>query len=535
MSVTEAQSPNPARKPTGWQRLSRQVVLRAMLALVLANALGLVWLGSQTPPMAEVWGLGWGGLAQHEWSLGMAVLCVLMALGAQWRERGLLWQHGLMASSLTALVACQVAVVPQRIDLPLNVCLLLCLLTVYQRWPLIVAACGVFVVQQLALHGSQAPALLLAVWVLQAAYLAWATGQHAVVEGERFEIDFLLRAMGKDGPIRLNMEVLRADSVPGQRLKLVQQRMREAVRQMRQTTGSIEHAADVLSNSGDELTARTHQTASGLRDAALCLEQINVIVQSSAKASSEARAMASQATQMANHGGDLVGQVVSTMREIDQSSRRITDIIGVIDQIAFQTNILALNAAVEAARAGDQGRGFAVVASEVRTLALRSSEAAREIKSLINASVETVSAGSKLVDDAGLTMQDIVAAVRGVGEVFDRLSADSNEHAGSIDVVTQSVKELDAVTQENLQVSERTSQIAIELLGHAASMTEALMAFRLGDDASFLAPAHRAQSPAAPHGAPGRQAAPKVSPSAPRARPEPAAGSAPAAAGIEFF
>jgi methyl-accepting chemotaxis protein len=506
--------------------MSRRWMLRAVMGLVLANALGLAWLGSQT--LVDAPGAGWLPWAPSAWSLAVAALCVCMALGAQWRERGLWWQHGLMALSLTALVACQIALAPQRADLPLNVCLLLCVLTVYQRSWLLLGAATLFVGQQLALQGAAVSPLLPAVWALQAAYLAWAAGQQAVAESERFEIDFLLRAMGKDGPIRLNMEVLRADSVPGQRLKQVQQRMREAVRQMRQTTGSIEVAADVLSSGGDELTARTHQTASGLRDAALCLEQINVIVQSSAKASSEARAMASQATQMANHGGDLVGQVVSTMREIDQSSRRITDIIGVIDQIAFQTNILALNAAVEAARAGDQGRGFAVVASEVRTLALRSSEAAREIKSLINASVETVGAGSKLVDDAGLTMQDIVAAVRGVGEVFDRLSADSNEHAGSIDVVTQSVKELDAVTQENLQVSERTSQIAVELLGHAASMTEVLMAFRLGDDASFLSPPSRVQRPAAP-------TPPSMQTPAPRARRETTESSMPAAAGIEFF
>jgi methyl-accepting chemotaxis protein len=170
------------------------------------------------------------------------------------------------------------------------------------------------------------------------------------------------------------------------------------------------------------------------------------------------------------------------MREIASSAHRITDIIGVIDTIAFQTNILALNAAVEAARAGESGRGFAVVAAEVRMLAQRSSEAAREIKSLIGESVATVRHGTDLADQAGSAMTQLVEAVQRVGSVFQSLTEDSLEHAQGIDVITASVRELDAVTKENVHVAERTGEIAAQLLTEAVRVAELLGSFRLGDD-----------------------------------------------------
>jgi methyl-accepting chemotaxis protein len=372
------------------------------------------------------------------------------------------------------------------------------------------------------------------------AYTAWCTEQS---EAERFEIDFLIRAMGSDGPIRLNLDVLRADTSVGQRLKHVQQRTASAIRQVHSLIEGVQSASDVLRQGSDELKGRTDSTAAGLRDAAMCLEQINVIVQTSAQASVEARTMAAHATELANNGGHQVRQVVSTMQAISQSSSKITDIISVIDGIAFQTNILALNAAVEAARAGEQGRGFAVVAAEVRSLALRSSEAAREIKSLIGASMQTIEAGVKQVNLTGSTMEDIVVAVRRVGEVFEQLSADSHEHAGGIDVVTQSVKELDQVTQQNIAVAERASGVATELTDHAEQMTEVLSAFKLGGivPVESLAVTRAAVAPRAPRVAVAAAApTPLITHLAtpPVSRTPAPASSAAApkeAAGIEFF
>lgn len=303
---------------------------------------------------------------------------------------------------------------------------------------------------------------------------------------ERFELEFLVNAKGREGTIRLNLDVVRTDSPVGSRLKMVQERMTKAMRRVRDAVFSLHGAAQEVGSSSEELLSRTDQTANGLRDAALSLEQINVIVQDSARASREARELSCEAIKSATQGGAVVAQMVHTMQEIEQSSHRITDIISVIDSIAFQTNILALNAAVEAARAGEQGRGFAVVAAEVRMLAGRSSEAAKEIKQLISASMETVERGTRQASEAGAAMTELVGSVERVGKVYESITADSSEHAQGIDVVTLSVKELDEVTRQNLHVAERSREIANELELQAAELAEVLSAFRLGDDAALM-------------------------------------------------
>ncbi len=399
------------------------------------------------------------------------------------------WARPLLPAVLVAQVG---LLMPVSIEAYFGIFLTLGVLPLYRDWRLIlvagVALAVVHAAQPMHGAGNVSSVWLYAAMTSQMAYLIGVAYFRQRREAERFEVNFLIRAMGDDGPIRLNMDVLRADSSTGKRLKHVQGRMGEAIRQMRESTEGVKRASGVLSAGSTELNERTHSTANGLRDAAMCLEQINVIVQTSAKASLEARTMASHATELATQGGDQVAKVVDTMHQIGHASNKITDIIGVIEGIAFQTNILALNAAVEAARAGEQGRGFAVVAAEVRSLAMRSSEAAREIKSLIGASSQTVESGTELVNAAGATMVEIVAAVRRVGEVFDQLAGDSHEHAGGIDVVTQAVKELDVVTQQNIAVAERSSAIAHELLEHARCMTEALKPFKLGGASGVTAP-----------------------------------------------
>ncbi len=416
-----------------------------------------------------------------------------------------------------------------RAESYVGVILLGCLLPQYRDWKLVVSA-GV---AALAFHllwsvhqpGHAQTAAAVGILTLQYGYMAYTARRDAIHERERFELAFLIHAMGADGPIRLNLDVLRADSTVGKRLKHVQARMADAIRQVQDAIDGVQRASGVLSQGSAELSDRTHSTASGLRDAAMCLEQINVIVQTSAQASTEARTMAARATELADHGGEQVKKLVETMQDIAQSSGRITDIISVIDGIAFQTNILALNAAVEAARAGEQGRGFAVVAAEVRSLALRSSAAAQEIKSLITNSMQTVESGVKQVTTTGETMGEIVDAVRGVGSVFERLSADSHEHAGGIEVVTQSVKELDAVTQQNTAVAEASSNIAVELMEHAKKMSDVLSAFKLGGASAKADPTSFAVATSAkPARAPSAETRAQVT------SPKPAE-----AEGVEFF
>ena len=210
------------------------------------------------------------------------------------------------------------------------------------------------------------------------------------------------------------------------------------------------------------------------------MEQITSTVKNNADTARKAATLAGSASQAAVKGGEVVGQVVTTMQDISAASRKITDIISVIDGIAFQTNILALNAAVEAARAGEQGRGFAVVASEVRSLAQRSAEAAKEIKALIGASVEKVENGTQLVSNAGQSMEDIVAHVQRVSDLIGEISSATGEQTIGISQVGEAVMQLDQVTQQNAALVEQSAAAADSLRHQAARLSEIVSVFRLG-------------------------------------------------------
>jgi methyl-accepting chemotaxis protein len=412
-----------------------------------------------------------------------ALLGLGLALLLRWRLPGSLASR-LGISLLAALMATAIEVWAPHVlserasgaAMPV----LLALLLPYRDWRVLVLAGGANAFARVLLGRADTTNILLLIALTAGlALLARRMEQEA---SERFELEFLVNAMGREGPIRLNLDAVRAESKVGARLKQVQLRMADALGLVRTATMGIHHVSKELGLGAVDLRERTEQTVRGLEDAAMSLDQINVIVQESARASGEARKLAGDASQLAERGGTVVKRLVTTMQDIDVSSRRITEIIGTIDGIAFQTNILALNAAVEAARAGEAGRGFAVVAAEVRMLAGRSSEAAREIKQLITASLETVARGTREAELAGSTMNEVVGSVVGVGRAFETLTADSAEHAASIDVVTASVKELDEVTTRNVAVAVRTSEIATELLQEAARLAEVLSSFRLGND-----------------------------------------------------
>jgi methyl-accepting chemotaxis protein len=211
------------------------------------------------------------------------------------------------------------------------------------------------------------------------------------------------------------------------------------------------------------------------------MDGLTLTVQHSADNARQASALAASASSVAQRGGAVVTQVVATMQEIDASSKKIADIIGVIDGIAFQTNILALNAAVEAARAGEQGRGFAVVASEVRSLAQRSAEAAKEIKGLIGTSVDKVESGTRLVTDAGATMEEIVQSVRRVADVISEITAAAAEQSAGIAGVNQAIGDLDQMTQQNAALVEESAAAAESLRDQADSMKQAVSVFKVAD------------------------------------------------------
>jgi methyl-accepting chemotaxis protein-2 (aspartate sensor receptor) len=266
----------------------------------------------------------------------------------------------------------------------------------------------------------------------------------------------------------------------------MQDRLRALVGDIRHSADSIQTASTEVAVGNQDLSQRTEQTASSLQQAASSMTQLTSTVNQSAEAASQANQMAGSASAVALRGGEVVSQVVSTMNDINQSSRKIADIIGVIDGIAFQTNILALNAAVEAARAGEQGRGFAVVAGEVRSLAQRSAEAAKEIKGLIGSSVDRVEAGSRLVGDAGSTMNEIVASVQRVSGIIGEITAAAAEQSAGIGQVSSSVGQLDQMTQQNAALVEQSAAAAESLKGQAARLAQLVSVFRLQRDSNYV-------------------------------------------------
>ncbi|WOB06034.1 methyl-accepting chemotaxis protein [Piscinibacter gummiphilus] len=263
------------------------------------------------------------------------------------------------------------------------------------------------------------------------------------------------------------------------RLQAMQASLASVVSAVRSNSESVATASSQIAQGNADLSQRTEEQASALQQTAASMEQLGSTVKQNADNARQADQLATDASAVANRGGMVMGQVVDTMKDIDARSKRIADIIGVIDGIAFQTNILALNAAVEAARAGEQGRGFAVVAGEVRSLASRSAEAAKEIKGLIGASVERVEQGTALVDEAGRTMGEVVGAIQRVSQIVAEISAASAEQSAGVSQVGEAVTQMDQVTQQNAALVEESAAAAESLKGQAQQLVKVVSVFRL--------------------------------------------------------
>ncbi len=327
-------------------------------------------------------------------------------------------------------------------------------------------------------------------------------------------------------------------------LQAMQASLARAVTQVRHGSESVATASIQIAQGNQDLSQRTEQQASALQQTAATMEELGSTVTNNSQAARQANQLAMGASAVAVKGGAVVGQVVETMKGINDSSRRIADIIGTIDGIAFQTNILALNAAVEAARAGEQGRGFAVVAGEVRSLAQRSAQAAKEIKGLINASVERVEQGTSLVDQAGTTMQEIVAAIQRVTDIVGEISSASEEQSSGVAQVGQAISQMDQATQQNAALVEQSAAAAESLKQQAQQLVQAVAVFKLD---ARTAPASATPGVAAAPAMPGDYAGverrgpnrainvARIAPAAAAARPPApaAARPAPAATGTD--
>ena len=369
--------------------------------------------------------------------------------------------------------------------------------------------------------------LLIVGWMAYAISTSIVLGVHRAVKAldamAQGDLSIPIRINGKD-------EI----SVLLQTLSRMQAQLVSVVSSVRRGSESVALASAEIAQGNQDLSARTEGQASALEETAASMEQLNSTVRQNADNARQANQLAQSASCVATQGGEVVQDVVRTMKEINESSARIADIIGVIDSIAFQTNILALNAAVEAARAGEQGRGFAVVASEVRALAGRSAEAAREIKGLISTSVERVEAGSALVDRAGQTMAEVVQSIQRVTDIMGEISAASSEQSRGVDQVNEAVTQMDQTTQQNAALVEEMAAAASSLNAQAQELVSTVAVFQLGAQGAGAgsrppAPRPQAAAPRVSAAKPAPQAAPRPTAKPALARPAPAPKAPPAA------
>jgi methyl-accepting chemotaxis protein len=398
--------------------------------------------------------------------VGGSVLCAAGLLA--WRlAPGSLGSRLVLAAALMSMTALHIQLGRGTLEFHFGVFVVLGVLLVYMDWRPIVLAAALVAVHHIVFDRLQA-----AGWAVyctpSASFLKVLLHALYVVVQTAVEV-YVAVWMGR---------VTHAAQTSAEAQQLTLTRLQAAMQTSSDSVASIETASSEIATGNANLSQRTEQTASQLQRATNSMQQLSLAVQDSAESAANANKLAATTAAAAERGGQVVSQVEAKMEDITTSSRKIADIISVIDGIAFQTNILALNAAVEAARAGEQGRGFAVVASEVRSLAQRSASAAREIKTLIGTSVENVEIGSRLVGEAGGTMREIVEGVRTVAGIIDKISRSTADQSGGIVSVKDSVSELDQMTQQNAALVEQSAAASRSLREQAQRLAQAMSSLK---------------------------------------------------------
>ncbi|GAA4421952.1 methyl-accepting chemotaxis protein [Acidovorax lacteus] len=457
---------------------------RVLLAAIVVSALTAVVLGARFVESAVAWTAA-GAL------LAVAIVAFVMA-------QGTLASRMVLAFVQSSMVALHIQLAQGMTEFHFGVFVTLAILLVYLDWRPIVFAAVLFAVHHVLFDRLQAAGwglycltepdfgrvVIHAVYVvIQTALetmMAVALGRTAA-QGQ--ELRQLVTVVDRPDGIALAEAVaVPVTTGPARSLQATLRRMESAVALVRQSAHHVETACAEIATGNGHLSDRTEQQASALQQASASMEELGVTVRLNADNARAANQLAMSASGVAADGGNVVAEVVQTMKGIHDSSAKIADIIGVIDGIAFQTNILALNAAVEAARAGEQGRGFAVVASEVRSLAQRSAEAAKQIKTLITDSVERAEQGSRLADKAGATMHDVVTAIRRVTDIMGEISTASAEQSAGVGQVGQAVSHMDQSTQQNATLVEEMAAAAERLHLQANDLVGAVAVFRLSAD-----------------------------------------------------
>ncbi|WP_310740132.1 methyl-accepting chemotaxis protein [Aquincola tertiaricarbonis] len=417
---------------------------------------------------------------------GVAAAGLLVSgLIAFFAARGTWLSQGVLVAANAAMVALHIQLGRGTVEFHFGVFVLLGMVLVYRDWRPLVLAAGLFAVHHIVFDRLQAagwpvyctPEPDFLKMLMHASYVVAQTGIEIVLalqlrraSHETAELSALVRHLDRGNALCLDVARLPASTDTAALLKAALLKMNVAMADVSRASAAIERASAEIATGNIDLSRRTEAQAGSLQQTASSMEQLTGTVRNTAETAAEADVLAREASNAAQGGGEAVEKVVATIGQISESSRRIADIIGTIDGIAFQTNILALNAAVEAARAGEQGRGFAVVASEVRSLAQRSADAAKEIKVLIGTSVERVEAGTRLVGDAGSSMRSIVDQARRVSTLIGEISAATREQTSGITQVGGAVTQLDAVTQQNAALVEQGAAAAESLKREAEQL-----------------------------------------------------------------
>lgn len=460
---------------------------RVLLLAIGLSAIGSVVLGAQFVEF---------GLA-----LGVAAALLTIAGVGYAMTKGSLACRYVLTFVLVAFVVLHIQLARGMMEMHFGVFVVLAFLLVYLDWKVIVFGAALFAVHHVVFDRMQAAGIgvycmmhpSFAIVMLHALYVVVQAGVEVVLAiyikraaGEGEELAALVTNVNREDGIFLDVSAVAAATTGGNALKATLARMDAVVTAVRSGAFGIEVAAAEIAGGNQDLSQRTDQTASNLQRAASSMAALTDAVKNSSDHARQANQLAMNASNVAVQGGAVVSQVVQTMQGINESSRKISDIISVIDGIAFQTNILALNAAVEAARAGEQGRGFAVVASEVRSLAGRSADAAKEIKSLINASVERVEQGTALVGEAGTTMTEVVNAIKRVTDIMGEISSASDEQALGVVEVSDVVSQMDQATQQNSALVEQMATAAGGLKSQVNDLVKTVAVFGGGTVAANI-------------------------------------------------